>query len=136
MVKFRPDPIDVEVGERVRRRRRQLGMSQTDLSKAIGLSFQQVQKYERAANRISAPVLVMIAARLETTVAELLGETPDPSAARVSQTELATPGAIELLDCFVRIEPPQRRMLLLLATGLAREAGRAPTKTQDDDAEG
>ncbi len=50
----RPSPVDVHVGEQVRLRRNQLGLTQTDLGDAIGLTFQQVQKYERGANRISA----------------------------------------------------------------------------------
>ncbi|MEX0627022.1 MAG: helix-turn-helix transcriptional regulator, partial [Cucumibacter sp.] len=48
------DPIDQGVGERIRARRRQLRMSQTRLGKAIGVSFQQIQKYEKGTNRISA----------------------------------------------------------------------------------
>src|ERR1700680_3380208 len=49
-----PDPIDVQVGSRVRLRRNMLGLSQEKLGEAIGLTFQQVQKYERGANRIGA----------------------------------------------------------------------------------
>ncbi len=50
----KPNPIDVHVGSRVRLRRTLLGMSQEKLGEAIGLTFQQVQKYERGANRIGA----------------------------------------------------------------------------------
>ncbi|HYD43914.1 MAG TPA: helix-turn-helix transcriptional regulator, partial [Phenylobacterium sp.] len=46
-----PDPIDVAVGARIRLRRKQLGISQSKLADAIGVTFQQVQKYERGANR-------------------------------------------------------------------------------------
>ena len=49
-----PDPIDVHVGRRVRMRRTLLGMSQTQLGEALGLTFPQVQKYERGADRINA----------------------------------------------------------------------------------
>ncbi|MBI3516003.1 MAG: helix-turn-helix transcriptional regulator [Proteobacteria bacterium] len=52
-----PDPVDVYVGARVRERRVALGMSQTDLAALIGLTFQQVQKYERGTNRLSASAL-------------------------------------------------------------------------------
>lgn len=48
------NPVDLHVGARVRMRRKFLGLSQTDLADAIGLTFQQVQKYERGSNRISA----------------------------------------------------------------------------------
>ncbi len=49
-----PNPVDVHVGKRIRERRVSLGMSQTDLGEYLGLTFQQIQKYERGANRISA----------------------------------------------------------------------------------
>jgi transcriptional regulator with XRE-family HTH domain len=53
----RPNPVDIHVGTRVRLRRKQLGVSQERLAEALGLTFQQVQKYERGANRISASKL-------------------------------------------------------------------------------
>ena len=53
----RPSPIDIHVGSRIRLRRTLLGMSQERLGDALGLTFQQVQKYERGANRISASKL-------------------------------------------------------------------------------
>ena len=52
-----PNPVDVHVGARLRQRRRHLGLSQEKLAQALGLTFQQVQKYERGANRISASKL-------------------------------------------------------------------------------
>jgi transcriptional regulator with XRE-family HTH domain len=62
------DPIDVHVGARVRTRRRWLGFSQTQLATALGITFQQVQKYERGANRVSASMLLKVARKLEVTV--------------------------------------------------------------------
>ncbi|HYD99084.1 MAG TPA: helix-turn-helix transcriptional regulator [Alphaproteobacteria bacterium] len=52
-----PDPVDVHVGSRIRERRVSLGWSQTELGRAVDLTFQQIQKYERGANRVSASVL-------------------------------------------------------------------------------
>ncbi len=52
-----PDPIDVYVGQRIRGRRLELGQTQLALAQALGMSFQQVQKYEKGSNRISASVL-------------------------------------------------------------------------------
>src|ERR1044072_3764788 len=75
-----PDPIDVAVGHRIRVRRKWLGISQSTLADHLGVSFQQVQKYERGANRVSASMLVRIAQKLDTTVAELVGETAEPRA--------------------------------------------------------
>src|SRR3569832_372500 len=72
--KSNPDPIDVAVGARIRIRRRWLGLSQTDLAKALGITFQQVQKYEKGANRVSASMQVKITAKQETTVTALVGE--------------------------------------------------------------
>ena len=52
-----PDPVDIHVGARVRERRVSLGMSQTKLGECLGLTFQQIQKYERGTNRLSASKL-------------------------------------------------------------------------------
>jgi transcriptional regulator with XRE-family HTH domain len=54
------EPVDLHVGARVRTRRRYLGLSQSDLANACGITFQQIQKYERGANRISASRIVQI----------------------------------------------------------------------------
>ncbi len=63
-----PDPIDVHVGESVRERRVYLGMSQGDLREYLGLTFQQIQKYEKGANRISASKLWAIANLFEVPI--------------------------------------------------------------------
>lgn len=82
-----PHPIDLFVGGRVRARRQVVGMTQETLAKNLDVSFQQVQKYERGANRISASRLVQIAITLDTPissffdgVAELDGLAPDGGA--------------------------------------------------------
>jgi transcriptional regulator with XRE-family HTH domain len=62
------DPVDVLVGRRIRQRRALLGMSQTSLGKAVGLTFQQIQKYERGANRASASKLYEFANVLDVPV--------------------------------------------------------------------
>src|ERR1700709_409484 len=64
----RPSPIDIHVGSRVRLRRTLLGMSQEKLGEAIGLTFQQVQKYERGANRIGASRLFDLSRVLDVPV--------------------------------------------------------------------
>src|SRR5215203_6008776 len=66
-----PDPIDIEVGHRIRLCRRQIGMSQTELGDRIGVTFQQVQKYEKGTNRVGASRLVRIAGVLRTSVQSL-----------------------------------------------------------------
>jgi transcriptional regulator with XRE-family HTH domain len=69
-----PHPVDIAVGINVRRRRKELGMSQETLAEAIDLTFQQVQKYEKGSNRISCSKLVEIAKALECSPSKLLPE--------------------------------------------------------------
>src|SRR5689334_7298461 len=80
-----PHPIDAMVGARVRQRRTLLGLSQESLGEAIGLTFQQVQKYERGANRISASRLFELARVLEVPVSYFFDDIQDPA----SETEVA-----------------------------------------------
>ncbi|HLO75418.1 MAG TPA: helix-turn-helix transcriptional regulator [Magnetospirillum sp.] len=63
-----PDPVDVHVGGRLRLRRTLMGLSQTELARSVGLTFQQVQKYESGANRVSASRLFYIAESLDVPV--------------------------------------------------------------------
>ena len=71
-----PDPIDVHVGGRLRLRRTLMGLSQTDLAKSVGLTFQQVQKYESGANRVSASRLYHIAESLDVPVSFFFDDMP------------------------------------------------------------
>src|SRR5271156_1401100 len=119
MTRQGPDPIDVAVGARVRIRRRWLGFSQTQLATALGITFQQVQKYERGANRVSASMLVKIAAKLETTVAALVGEDGQAPVEAINYAPPPPPGATDLLAAFAQIPDGEaRRALLTIATGL------------------
>lgn len=68
MGKKQPDPIDVKVGARIRMRRITLGISQEKLAEALGLTFQQVQKYEKGTNRIGASRVLRIATALKVPV--------------------------------------------------------------------
>src|SRR4030095_16691620 len=74
-----PNPIDRHVGLRIRMRRKELGISQERLADSIGLTFQQVQKYERAANRVSASKLWEMARVLKTSIAYFYEGLGDPS---------------------------------------------------------
>lgn len=73
----KPHPIDVHVGTRVRLRRTLLGMSQEKLGEAIGLTFQQVQKYERGANRIGASRLFDLSRILDVPVSFFFDDAPE-----------------------------------------------------------
>jgi transcriptional regulator with XRE-family HTH domain len=120
-----PDPIDIDVGAHIRARRVFLGLSQTKLATALGLTFQQVQKYERGDNRVSASTLVRVAGALDTSVAALVGE----DGARTEKPmfrHLAMPGAFDLLDAFAKIADPEvRRAVVRLTKTLARAAERS-----------
>jgi hypothetical protein len=79
-----------------------------------------VQKYERGANRVSASMLVKIGAKLETSVAALVGEDGQAPVEAIIYAQLATPGATDLLAAFAQIQDgDSRRALLTVAEGLA-----------------
>ncbi len=71
-----PNPIDIHVGMRVRARRKLLGMSQTKLGKAISLTFQQVQKYERGTNRIGSSRLYQLSKVLDVPISYFFDDMP------------------------------------------------------------
>ncbi|KAK0341088.1 hypothetical protein LTR94_027849 [Friedmanniomyces endolithicus] len=110
------EQIDAEIGARVRNRRTDLGISQSSLANHIGVTFQQVQKYEKGSNRIAAATLIRIADKLETSVAVLSGELRplDPDSGLLIDTQSTT-----LLETFGRITPARRKTLLEVASALA-----------------
>ncbi len=77
----RPSSVDAHVGERVRVRRKLLGMTQTNLGDAIGLTFQQVQKYERGVNRIGASRLLALTQALDVPIIYFFEDMPPEIAA-------------------------------------------------------
>lgn len=77
-----PDPIDIHVGSRVRMRRTLLGMSQEKLGNALGLTFQQIQKYERGANRIGSSRLFKLSQILDVPVNYFFDDMADASGKR------------------------------------------------------
>ncbi len=76
----RPSPIDVHVGSRIRLRRTLMGMSQERLGEALGLTFQQVQKYERGANRVGASRLFDLSRVLDVPISFFFDDMPEPLA--------------------------------------------------------
>ena len=76
MVKKNPNPIDIHVGNRVRMRRMLVGMSQEKLGEALGLTFQQVQKYEKGANRVSASRLYQMSTTLGVPIQFFFDDMP------------------------------------------------------------
>jgi transcriptional regulator with XRE-family HTH domain len=131
----KPNPIDVHVGSRVRLRRTLLGMSQEKLGEAIGLTFQQVQKYERGANRIGASRLYDLSRVLDVPVSfffddinpevaaavESAGaEGVDGEAGRYEPDPMMRRETLELVRAYYRIADPQiRRRLFDLTKAIA-----------------
>lgn len=97
------DPVDVRIGQAVMARRVQLGRSQAQLGKAAGVTFQQIQKYEKGANRISAATLERIATYLDCPVANLFGEA-EPNA--------NTASARAILKEWEKLRPDQAEAIL------------------------
>jgi transcriptional regulator with XRE-family HTH domain len=132
----RPNPIDVHVGSRVRFRRMLLGMSQEKLGQKLGLTFQQVQKYEKGINRIGASRLFDLAQVLgvsveffyeEAPAAETAAYTPEGFADKADETTivdfLRSRDGLELNKAFVRItDPKARRAIIDLVRSLAEDA--------------
>ena len=124
----KPNPIDIHVGGRVRLRRTLLGMSQEKLGEAIGLTFQQVQKYERGANRIGSSRLFDLARVLDVPVSYFF---EDMSPSRIKGLGEAKAGPIEpdpmvkretleLVRAYYRIgDPAIRKRLFELTKSLA-----------------
>lgn len=116
--------VDRRLGERVRARRHAIGMSQEQLADLVGITFQQVQKYEMGFNRIAASRLLDIAAALETPVTyfyEGLTKSRRKAKARAEDL-LAQHGAAELVRLYASIEHDHiRRRVLDLVRAMTRE---------------
>ncbi len=126
-----PDPIDVAVGLRLRTLRKSHGMSQEQLGRALGITFQQIQKYERGTNRISASMLVKSARALQVAPNTLLPDEGDPTPRSPAILTLLAQlrGVEELVETYARIKSPRlRRAVLQLSRSLAANAEvEAPT---------
>ncbi len=116
------DPRDAEIARRVRAMRLQRGLSQTELGSALGVTFQQVQKYERGTNRISAGRLYRIAEALDAPIPffcagheEPRGEA-GPSPGDVESGFLQTSSAMRLIRAYSRIADQDIRLTLLRLT--------------------
>ncbi len=134
MAKKAPNPIDKHVGSRVRMRRMMLGMSQEKLGNSLGLTFQQVQKYEKGTNRIGASRLQQISQILQVpvsfffegaptvgNVARTDGMSEAPSPAYVSDF-LATSDGLALTKAFMRISNSKlRRRIVDLVEQIASD---------------
>lgn len=145
----KPHPIDVHVGSRVRLRRTLLGMSQEKLGDAIGLTFQQVQKYERGANRIGASRLYDLSRVLDVPVSFFYDDAPadaptlsafpgvreDP--AGFENDPMAKRETIELVRAYYQVtDPLVRKRVFDLVKSIARTYGAAEDTPLDEAGEG
>ena len=131
--KKQPNPIDIHVGSRVRLRRMMLGMSQEKLGENLGITFQQIQKYEKGTNRIGASRLQHIARVLSMPVAYFFEGAPglasgaaqpdgmsEPPATNFVVDFLSTSEGIQLNKAFVRIKDAKlRRRVIDLVRAMA-----------------
>ncbi len=119
-----PKPTDILVGARVRLRRKELGLSQEKLGDKLGITFQQIQKYEKGTNRIGASRLADMSQVLEVPVSYFFedggfGVSPGLELSTASNV-LAIAGAMDLLRAYSRIPNPRvRKAVLSLARNLA-----------------
>jgi transcriptional regulator with XRE-family HTH domain len=121
-----PNPIDVHVGGRIRMRRLLLGMNQEKLADALGLTFQQVQKYEGGANRVSASRLSAMAEILGVPISYFFGDlraadAGSPPPEKAWREHLQRPETIELVRLYYAIADPHVRQRFLELTKTVAE---------------
>lgn len=115
------DDLDRALGNAIRLRRRSLSLTQEQLASACGISFQQVQKYENGANRVSFSRLVQIARALDCRVTDLTSALDQPQIAPADFEFLklmTLPGAVDLLKRYELMTPDSRRLLVDLLQNL------------------
>lgn len=131
--KKKPNPIDVHVGSRIRLRRNMLGMSQEKLGENLGITFQQIQKYEKGTNRVGASRLQAIASIIGVPVAFFFEDAPGQEAAgqrgfaeeapaNYAVEFCSTPEGLQLNRGFVKIADPKvRRRIIDLVKSLSAD---------------
>ncbi|MDT6939846.1 helix-turn-helix domain-containing protein [Brucella pseudogrignonensis] len=130
--KKKPNPIDVHVGSRIRLRRNMLGLSQEKLGESLGITFQQIQKYEKGTNRVGASRLQAISAILTVPVSFFFEDAPGSSVTQAGFAEdneatyvvdfLNSNEGVQLTRAFTKISDPKvRRKIIDLVKSLAAE---------------
>src|SRR5204863_8557962 len=129
MATRKPDPVDIEVGQRIKIQRLAAGLSQTELGENIGVTFQQVQKYEKGANRVGAGRLTQIARVLNIPVNAFFEgrETLDRVAQQGVESPLSLithPHAFRLLQAYSTLTDGElRRSIVELVERVAEKPG-------------
>lgn len=131
----KPHPIDVHVGHRIRIRRTLVGLTQSQLATSVGLTFQQIQKYEKGANRVSASKLYEISHVLDVPVSFFFDDLPpsrlgaqrpyaEPPASTMPPDVLDKRETLEQLRSFLRIRDPLvRKRIAQLITAVVTAQG-------------
>jgi transcriptional regulator with XRE-family HTH domain len=115
------EDVDIYVGGRLRSRRKRLAITQTALAQRLGVTFQQVQKYEKGANRISASRLYQLSLVLDVPVAYFFEELPQMQASESDSEslsflrEVSTGEAKKLFDLYFAASPRDRKRIISLA---------------------
>lgn len=125
----RPNPTDVYVGSRIRMRRKMLGLSQEKLGEKLGITFQQIQKYEKGTNRVGASRLQAMSDALEVPVSFFFPESAPSSPAGMQEESatfmmdfMSTSEGLDLTRAFIRIRNPKvRRKVVELVRALAED---------------
>lgn len=119
--------IDKMIGNRLRARRMEMHISQAELGDKIGVSFQQVQKYEKGINRIGAGRLQQIAATLETDMPYFMGDVGDGKRATVSKLAsfMATKDGVDIYEAMLKLDQPHRKAVIALARTLGSAGAEA-----------
>lgn len=136
--KGKPHDVDIHVGGRVRLRRSALGLSQDQLGAAVGLSFQQIQKYERGANRIGASRLYEMSKILHIPISYFFEGFEDLGLAEAGDSSYQPDPVIkretlELMRSYHQIlDTKQRKKILKLVQGLAEESQRESEEKKRD----
>jgi len=116
------DPRDAEIGKRIRALRLERGLSQTELGNLLGVTFQQIQKYEKGANRVAAGRLQRVAEALDVPITFFYAGSPgeqenvETDSVDVGLGFLETAGAVRLVRAFSRIQDPEMRRALVELT--------------------
>lgn len=110
--------FDVRIGERLRAARMTAGVSQAELGRLLGVSFQQIQRYERGVNRLPAYALGVLEARLGLAPGSLLSEAKADEPVDEKARFWAAPGALELARIYVKLSVVRRKRLIAVAREL------------------
>lgn len=124
-----PNPTDIYVGSRIRMRRKMLGLSQEKLGEKLGITFQQIQKYEKGTNRVGASRLQAMSDALEVPVSFFFPESSPSGPAGVQEESatfmmdfMSTSEGLDLTRAFIRIQNPKvRRKVVELVRALAED---------------